>query len=257
MRYLTWVQARDLAAPDGAIGLIPVGSLEQHGPHLPLITDTIVAEALAIAAARRVVEPVVVAPAFPGGLSDHHLAFPGTVSFTPSIFAGVLKAYISGMERMGIRRIGIISGHGGNFRFIGQFAEDYTRNEGGALVRAFADLEGFLETMKDAGRLAGLTPVETDIHAGVLETSLVLQLLGRENVGDFEHVPGYASEEPGWFEGVYSKGIHALSASGVLGSPAGATAEAGRVIMDALVDSIVNWLTHSLDVTAVPKRAES
>lgn len=250
MRYLTWPQARELADLHMALALIPVGSFEQHGPHLPLITDTIVAEALVIEAARRIVEPVVVMPAIAGGLSDHHASFPGTVSLPRDVFDGLLRAYISGLERTGIRRMGIVSGHGGNFEFIGQFADSYRENAGGPTVFAFDDLPGFLETAKEAGKLAGLSLVETDIHAGAWETSLVLHLLGEGKVRDFTGVEGYTAQEAGWFEAVYAKGVGALSSSGVLGCPAGATAEAGRVILDALVDSVVRWMIRSFGVSA-------
>jgi creatinine amidohydrolase len=249
MRYLAWPQAREIAEEGTAIGLIPVGSLEQHGPHLPLITDTVIAEAVAAAAADRVAEPVVVAPACPGGLSDHHLAFPGTVSLSREVFAGLLEAYITGMERMGIRRIGIISGHGGNFRFIGEFARARSEDPSRATVAGFDDLEGFLQTTMEAGRRAGLHPSITDVHAGVLETSMILHLLGLDRVGDFNAVSGLTSADPGFLDAVYEKGIHTMSPSGVFGNPAGANAEAGRSIMEAVVEQIARWLQETFGAT--------
>src|SRR5262249_6964067 len=122
---LKWPEARDLGAA-GAIGLIPTGSLEQHGPHLPVAFDSIDAAALAVAIAERIAEPVVVPPLFVAGLSDHHLAFPGTVSLSPETFGGILTAYVEGLERMGIRRIGIFTAHGGNFAFIEEFGRAYS-----------------------------------------------------------------------------------------------------------------------------------
>jgi creatinine amidohydrolase len=251
MRYLTWPQAREIAGDGTAIGLIPVGSLEQHGPHLPLITDTAIAEALVAAAAARVVEPVVVAPAFPGGLSDHHLAFSGTVSLSRDVFAGLLRAYVAGMERMGISRIGIMSGHGGNFRFIGELGRELSEDPARAMIVGFDDLDGFLQTTMEAGRAAGLSPSSTDVHAGVLETSMILYLLGPERVGDFAEVSGLTSADPGFLDTVYKRGIHTMSPSGVFGTPAGATAEAGSVIMDAVVDLVVRWLAETFGVTPI------
>src|SRR5687768_5641715 len=93
MGELTWPKALDVAR-EQAVGLIPVGSLEQHGPHLPIAFDSICAEALAAAVAERIMEPVVVPPLFMAGLSDHHLAFPGTVSLSPEAFGAVLTAYV-------------------------------------------------------------------------------------------------------------------------------------------------------------------
>jgi len=249
LSYLTWPEAQDIAEAGTAVGLIPVGSLEQHGPHLPLITDTVVAEALARAVAERIAEPVIVAPGYPGGLSDHHLAFPGTVSLSQHLFSGLLGAYLSGMQRMGIRRVGIISGHGGNFRFIGDFAREYPRESAGIKLAAFDDLAGFLEVAMIAGREAGLNPSSTDVHAGVLETSMILHLMGSDNVREFSDVTGLASAEPGFLDTVYGAGIHTLTRTGVLGNPAGATAKAGGIIVAALAELITRWMEATLGVT--------
>jgi creatinine amidohydrolase len=77
---LTWPDAGALADRDDVVGLIPTGALEQHGPHLPLGTDFLIAERLARAVAESVPVPVVVTPVLAAGLSDHHVAFPGTAS---------------------------------------------------------------------------------------------------------------------------------------------------------------------------------
>jgi creatinine amidohydrolase len=247
MRTLTWPQAKELAGQD-AIGLIPTGSLEQHGPHLPLATDSIFATALAEAAAERIVEPVVVPPLFLAGLSDHHLAFPGTVSLSRETFGAVLTAYLDGFGRIGITRAGIISGHGGNFTFIGELGRSYTAEHPGTTVVGYDGLQPFIEAMFEAGASKGIVAPETDVHAGALETSMALALF-EEAVGDFEDAPGYTAAEEGWRERLWAEGIHSLTPSGVLGLPRGATAEAGAVIMDRLAGVIAGWLADELGVT--------
>ena len=124
MTGLTWPEAEALGAAD-ALGLIPTGAVEQHGPHLPLGTDCFIAEALANRIAGALEEPVVVAPIVPGGLSTHHLAFPGTVTLPGAAFEGALDAYVAAFERMGIRRVAIFSGHGGNLGFLGRYETAY------------------------------------------------------------------------------------------------------------------------------------
>jgi hypothetical protein len=101
MSGLTWPDAEALAQQD-VIGLIPTGAIEQHGPALPLATDCLIAEELARRIADRIDEPVVVAPSLPGGLSTHHIAFPGTVTLPEPIFEGVIDAYVEAFERQDI-----------------------------------------------------------------------------------------------------------------------------------------------------------
>jgi creatinine amidohydrolase len=80
---LTWPEAERLGA-DGAVGLVALAALEQHGPHLPLATDALLAERLARDVAERLGTPVVVTPILRGGLSTHHLAFAGSLTFPPT-----------------------------------------------------------------------------------------------------------------------------------------------------------------------------
>jgi creatinine amidohydrolase len=250
LKHLTWPQLRGL--PDGAVGLIPVGSLEQHGPHLPLIMDSALADALAASVAGRILEPVIVSPAFPGGMSDHHLGFPGTVTFSSSLFSEIIEAYVRAMAATGIRRVGIISAHGGNFELIGSFASAYSRRSSADIaVKAYDELDSFTHAMFSGGKHAGLNPPVTDLHAGVLETSLALYLFGTGIVRDFADVQGYVAEDRSALAGLATRGVHAFSESGVLGLPAGATAEAGEVIFRYLSDELTKWFAQAYELTEV------
>jgi creatinine amidohydrolase len=246
MEELRWPEAEALRGR-GAIGLIPTGALEQHGPHLPLGTDYMVAEALARAVAEKLPVPVVVTPTLRAGLSDHHLAFPGTVSLSQETFRGWVDAHIAGLERIGIERIAIFSGHGGNFAFIGELAAEHTSRAGPTRVIAYDDLFGFVRVMDEAARAHGLEAPETDVHAGALETSVGLALF-ESLVGEHDAVEGYTAAEPGWTDRIFADGIAALSATGVLGDPAGASAEAGRAIFDALADELVGWIAREFEI---------
>ncbi len=188
MTGLTWPEAEALGAAD-ALGLIPTGAVEQHGPHLPLGTDCFIAEALANRIAGALEEPVVVAPIVPGGLSTHHLAFPGTVTLPEAAFEGALDAYVAAFERMGIRRVAIFSGHGGNLGFLGRYETAYAERVTDVRLIAHHDFEGYVEAMFAGARDAGLHPVETDVHAGGVETSQGLALFG-DLVRDFAEGEG-------------------------------------------------------------------
>jgi creatinine amidohydrolase len=245
---LTWPDAEELGDRGDVVGLIPTGALEQHGPHLPLGTDFFAADALARAVAEWLPVPVVVTPVSTAGLSDHHLAFPGTVSVSRETFRGWIEAHIAGFERMGIRRIAIFSGHGGNFAFIGELAKEYSEKASATRVIAYDDLLGFVRVMDEAARTCGLEAPPTDVHAGALETSFALAHFQAGLVRDFAGVEGYTAAEDGWMERIWSDGLGALTSSGVLGDPTGATAEAGEAIFDALTAEVAGWISREFEI---------
>jgi creatinine amidohydrolase len=245
---LTWPEAEALGKRDDVVGLIPTGALEQHGPHLPLGTDFLAADALARAVAERLPVPVVVTPTLAAGLSDHHLAFPGTVSLSRETFRGWIEAHIAGLERMRIGRIAIFSGHGGNFAFIGALAKEYYERGSDTQVIAYDDLLGFVRVMDEAARACGMEAPPTDVHAGSLETSFALACFEPGLVRDFAGVEGYTAAEEGWMERIWSDGLGALTSTGVLGDPAGSSAEAGQAIFDALTAELAGWIARELEI---------
>lgn len=238
LRHLSSPQAAALARE--AIGVVMVGAVEQHGPHLPLGTDSFITNALVRGVADLVAVDVVAAPPVFVGRSDHHLTFPGTVSLPPDVMNGVLGAHVAGLVGLGLARVALFSAHGGNFAALGAFAEGY---RGPARVRAYADFGRFLAVMARAGADAGLVAPATDSHAGAYETSMVLALLGPGAVDDFSDVQGYTAAEEGWLERLQTGRIEDLSPTGVIGRPDGANAEAGRRILDALAAELADWMT--------------
>ena len=113
---LTAPELRAVAARGDALAVLPVGALEQHGPHLPVITDSMVARELSLAAARLVADeqPVLVLPAMWTGMSEHHLPFGGTISLDYAAFAGVLRGVTRSLRALGFARLLVVNAHGGN-----------------------------------------------------------------------------------------------------------------------------------------------
>lgn len=113
---MTAPDLRAIAAREGALAILPAGSLEQHGPHLPVITDTASASAAAIAAARLVANdtPVAVLPGLWLGLSEHHLPFGGTISVDYAAYRAILESIVRSLRAIGFARLLIVNGHGGN-----------------------------------------------------------------------------------------------------------------------------------------------
>jgi len=223
----TWT---DVAAAKGAALLVvPVGSYEQHGPHLPLDTDTQVAVALASPLGVR--SDVVVAPPVAFGASGEHSGFPGTLSIGHDVLADLLVEIVRS-ARGAFSGVVFVSGHGGN-------AE--------ALARASrrARLEG------DAVLCWAPTVVGGDAHAGRTETALMLAISPSDVRRDAIE-PGCPGDLSGLMNVLRTDGVHAASPNGVLGDPVGATAAEGEdllaVLRAELVGAVDRWSAGRLGI---------
>jgi mycofactocin system creatininase family protein len=196
--------------------LVPVGSCEQHGPHLPLDTDTRIAAAVASDAAEQL--NVLVAPAISYGSSGEHQAFAGTISIGTAALQTLLIEY--GRSACDwAARIVFVNGHGGNV---------------GALRDAVA-------LLRDEGRDAGWCSCTTegaDPHAGHTETSLLLHL-SPHSVDIAAWRTGNTEPLSELLPRMRRGGVAAVSETGVLGDPTTATAAAGALIFTAMVDDCV------------------
>lgn len=110
---LTAVELKALAT-EGALPVLPVGSLEQHGPHLPVWTDSITAHEMALRAAAKARGKAVVMPPIWLGLSEHHLPYGGTISADYATFHGMIRCVCRSLRAVGFARLLVVNGHGGN-----------------------------------------------------------------------------------------------------------------------------------------------
>ena len=194
--------------------LVPLGSCEQHGPHLPLDTDTTIALAVAAGVAIRRAD-VVVAPALPYGASGEHAAFPGTLS----IGLDALERLVVELVRSADHFAGtvLVNGHGGNAVAV-DAAVARLRSEGRDARAWWPRLDG-------------------DAHAGRTETSLMLAL-APERVRLDRAEPGCRAPLRSVLAAIEQDGVRAISANGVLGDPTEASAAEGRSLLAALVDDL-------------------
>lgn len=225
----TWTDI-DLGAPP--LVAVAVGSCEQHGPHLPLDTDTRIAQHLAEALVRRR-DDLVLAPTLTVGASGEHQDFPGTLSVGTEVLAAVLVELTR--SAWWARGLIVINGHGGNVE---------------ALIRArhVAEHEG--------RRLLVWSPpapheAPGDLHAGIVETSVMLAIapdLVRDHRPDEAH-PDTAAERTALIGRLRTHGVRAVSHSGVIGDATGADALWGqrwlaRWIQDletTVAREVANW----------------
>lgn len=109
-------ELRAIAAQDRSTAILPTGSLEQHGPHLPVMTDTAGAVAACLGGARlaQANVPLAVLPAIPFGLSEYHIPFGGTISLDYATFHSLLRCIVRSLKALGFARLLIVNGHGGN-----------------------------------------------------------------------------------------------------------------------------------------------
>ena len=204
---------------------VPLGSCEQHGPHLPLDTDSRIAVALADRLAARLPGRVLVTPPLAITASGEHQGFPGTLSIGTEAMTAVLVEL--GRSAEWADGLVLVNGHGGNAT---------------AVARAAATLTG------EGRRVLAWWPrvAGGDAHAGITETSLLLALdpdavhLDHAAAGRTEPVAALAAE-------LRAEGVRAVSPNGVLGDPAGATADIGRALLDELVGQLVGCVTTWID----------
>jgi mycofactocin precursor peptide peptidase len=214
---------------DRTLVLVPVGSVEQHGPHLPLATDTMVADAVCRMAGERLDVTgarVLVAPPLSYGASGEHEGFPGTVSIGHEALFGLLVELGRSATRWA-RGVVFVNGHGGNVATLSE-AVALLRHERRAVAWTSTALPG------------------SDAHAGDTETSLLRHLAPWSVRVDLMAVG--ATEPVGeLMPQLREQGVIAVSPNGVLGDPTTSSAEKGRELLGRLVGNLVDELV-ALDV---------
>lgn len=234
-KELTAPQLRDLAGRD-AIVMLPVASMEQHGPHLAVGVDAILCEAVCKIAAEFVAadRAIVVAPTLWCGLAEHHMAFGGTFTFDIPTYRAVLLAFLKSIARHGFGKVFIVNGHGGNISALAAFLPDFAV-ETGLTIRVTTYFE-----LAQPAMPAILEDQERVRHACEGETSLMLALAPEqvriEKLAD-AHGPKHSTPRP-LGVGQY-RSFQSFSASGVVGDARRATKDKGDklalVCRDALV----------------------
>jgi len=233
---LVWPELEAPLAGGARTAVVPLGSTEQHGPHLPFATDTLVADALAerfcarVPAAQRL-------PALPIGCASEHLGFPGTLSLAPETLAAVLEDLVRSLDRHGFERVAIFSAHGGNAGLLRSAGARLAAAASRAQVLLLGGGAGVSEALFAAAAREGVAPAAAGHHAGELETSLLLALAPGEVRS--ERVEAGLTALPPDPQTLFYPDLRANAPNGVVGDPRGARAERAARYLDAWVDALV------------------
>lgn len=234
---LTADEVRARGDEDGAVLVVPVGSIEQHGDHLPVATDTLLVDGVVEEAAERADAPLLVTPPVWHGVSPHHMPFGGTITLNFDDALDTLEGVADAALENGFDAIVLVNGHGGNKSLVGAASTTIGQAHPSVEVSAltYFDLAGAFEEEIRQSEMGGMA------HGGEFETALMLHLhpdLVRE-----DRMEAPPMDEP------YERGTQDLlhggplttyrpfdeySETGAIGDPELASAEQGAEILDRL-----------------------
>jgi creatinine amidohydrolase len=226
------------AFSDAAVAVVPTGSVEQHGPALPLGTDLFAATAVAEAVADR--DDVVLAPPIPVGVSAHHRQFHGTLSVRPETFEDYAHDVVASLAEHGVRKAVFANGHGGNTDALTRAARRLRERD-----VAFATPWNWWSNLD--GLETELFDVDGITHADAMETSMMLYLTEHVREDELEAAAAGAADD--WGETVHGApvGFDTLdfSDSGAVGDPTEGSVEAGERLFEKATSelgALVDWL---------------
>lgn len=231
-------QLQALAASSAVVAVLPIGAVEQHGPHLPVGTDFLSAQDITDLAMRRVQSDAqyLVLPPVIYGLSIEHLHVPGTITLMPETLIHLLTDIGESLLRLGVKTMAVVNGHGGN---------DSAVQIAGRLLRA----KNMRIYMVDGGAIRSrIGAQEYDVHADEIETS-VMMASHPEMVDTGRITPDLSASVEKWHQSADCLGdltaawfIDDISVEGVVGEPIRASADFGRTFMERQAEEIARAL---------------
>jgi len=236
---LTSPEARERMGRKSLV-ILPVGSLEQHGPHLPLDTDSWDALHLAQEAVKLVKgEKPLILPLIPYGVSYHHMGFAGTISLSPTTLYNLVCEIGESLAAQGIRKLLVVNGHGGNEPALRAAAQTLKYKQGLVL---FIESGGLVSPLREK-----LIDTQNDVHAGEYETSTSLANRGEMvRSGKIRQVevkyPSSYLEFSSAQRVSWGFDVRELSPQGVLGDPTKANKGKGEKLWSSMVEALADLI---------------
>lgn len=233
LEEMVWTELEGQLAAGRSTALIPLGSIEQHGPHLPLGSDRWIADALARGLAERRPESVAL-PALPFGCASEHMGFPGTLHLAPETLEALLADLLTSLAAHGFERAFVFSAHGGNVEALARMRSRLASRVPSIVLGVEQDLEAVARMQHDAVVSQGLPAESAGPHAGEYETSLVAAL----QPGSVRRSALAAGQRatPDEAQALFYPSLRARVESGVLGDPRQASAGRAGAYLEAWVD---------------------
>ncbi len=260
--HLTWDEMNDAIAAQKLV-ILPTGSTEQHGRHLPLDVDVFLCESVCLEVGRRAADRVLVLPPISYGLNLHHIDFPGTIHIEPETFIAFCLDITKSVAYHGFRKILLVNGHGSNTPLV-----DLVARKTVLATPSLCFATGYYYFLMEAFQTVRETKIIA--HADEFETSLYLHLAPERvkmdlAVEDNDRMGKFvSSDSTGNYPVRFNDYWGRWTRTGVHGDPTKATAEKGRVLFEAavtglieLVDELRAWpIERRNDLHRQPVQAE-
>lgn len=238
----TWPEIREAVAQNRVV-VLPVGTVEQHGPHLPLVTDVVTASEMSRMAVEKIANEAVLMPPVYYSFNQHHMDFPGTIAVAGDTIINYVTDIGLSLAHHGFRKILLVNGHGSNVPFLDIAARNITnRSEAICVMASWWSLipKDLFTKLRESEFPGGMA------HGCELETSVLLHL--RPDLVQIEHAQkdinfgateffywDLQSPSPIFFQEWFSR----YSRTGTVGDPTKASAEKGREFVDAVVERMI------------------
>ena len=241
---MTWMEVRGAIAAGKRRVIVMLGAMEQHGPHLPIGTDTYLGYAVGARLARRLGDALL-APVVSLGYSVGHLPMAGTVSIEEPTLEAVIADVCRSLAKHGFREIILLCSHGGNYHALANALPRLRSEHRGVRISAIIDFEEWVEATRQFAQREGLDMTRIGVHAGQGETSLMLA--HRPDLVQMDKaVEGFTGDASTRWRSKVPPPMDTMSPTGILGDARGSTAGLGEKMLAERVERLAKMIEGGL-----------